>query len=121
MFEISLHPGKRILALKASGFIQVDDIEEVLPEFEKLVAEARPLGILYDWTELKGWSEEAKSIRFLAQIRLRSTFLRVAILSDDVALDAEVTRLQEVTHRPVRRFPPADLQSALTWLDPNDS
>ena len=121
MLKVSLHPGKRILALKASGLIQADDIEEAMPEFEKLAEETCPLGILYDWTELKGWSEEAESIRFLVRIKLRSTFQRVAILRDDVAWDAEVARLQEVTQRPVRRFPPADLQSALAWLDPTDS
>ena len=46
MFEISLHPGKRILALKASGFIQADDIEEAMPEFEKLVEQTHPVGLL---------------------------------------------------------------------------
>ena len=71
-----------------------------------------------DWTELKGWDEEAESTRFIVRLGLHATFERVAVLADR-AWNAEVRRLQEVTHLLIRRFRPLDRQTALAWLDAN--
>ncbi len=119
MFEI-INPesGKPLLVVKASGLLRASDYVERMPEFEKLVAETRPRGLLCDWTELKGWDEEAESTRFFARLGLHATFERVAVLADRT-WNAEVRRLQEVTHLPIRHFPPLDQQSALAWLESN--
>ncbi len=118
MFEINPESGKPLLVVKASGLLRAGDYMERMPEFVKLVAETRPRGLLCDWTKLKGWDEEAESIRFFARLELHAKFERVAILADR-AWDAEVSRLQEVTNLPIRRFPPSDRQSALAWLESN--
>lgn len=118
MYEISPEPGKPLLVVKASGLIRAGDYEGHLSKLEKLIAETHPRGLLLDWTELKGWGEEAESIRFLARLELRSKFERVAVLADR-AWDAEVSRLQDIAHLPVRRFPTSDRQSALAWLESN--
>ena len=118
MLDVDLEPGKPLLTLRASGVIRAGDFQECMPSFEKLVAETSPRGLLFDWTELEGWSEEAESIRFFARLQLPAILERVAILADD-AWDAEVSRFQEVTHRSVRHFAPDDRQSALAWLEAN--
>ncbi len=118
MFEINTEPGKPLLVVKASGLVRAGDYAERMSEITKLVAETHPRGLLCDWTELKGWDEEAESIRFFARLELRTKFQRVAILADR-AWDAEVSRVQDVTNLPTRRFPPSDRQSALAWLESN--
>ncbi len=118
MFEIYPEPGKPLLVVKASGIVQAGDFAERIPELKKLVAETHPRGLLLDWTQLKGWDEEAQSVRFSLRLDLRSDFERVAVLADR-AWDAEISRLQEVTNLPIRRFPPSDRQSALAWLESN--
>ena len=118
MFEINPEPGKPLIVVKASGLVRAGDYVERMSEFEKLVAETHPIGLLFDWTELKGWDEEAESIRFFARLELHAKFERIAILADR-AWDAEVSRLQEVTNLPIRRFAPSDPKSALAWLESN--
>ena len=118
MFAINPEPGKPVLVAKLFGFVRASDFLEGMPIFEKLVAETHPRGLLCDWTELKGWDEEGESIRFAARLELHDKFERVAVLADR-AWDAEVSRLQEVTRLPVRRFPPSDRESALAWLESN--
>ena len=118
MFEINPEPGKPLIVVKASGLVRAGDYVERMSEFEKLVAETHPRGLLFDWTELKGWDEEAESIRFFARLELRAKFQRVAILADR-AWDGEVSRLQEITTLPTRLFPPSDRQAALAWLEFN--
>ncbi len=118
MFEINPVPGKPLLVAKLFGIVRAGDFMEGMPIFEKLVAETHPRGLLCDWTELKGWDEEGRSIRFAARLELRAKFERVAVLADS-AWDAEVSRLQEVTNLPVRFFPPSDRQSAMAWLESN--
>ncbi len=118
MFEINPEPGKPLIVVKASGLVRAGDYVERMSEFEKLAAETHPIGLLFDWTELKGWDEEAESIRFFARLELHAKFERIAILADR-AWDAEVSRLQEVTNLPIRRFAPSDPKSALAWLESN--
>jgi hypothetical protein len=116
MFEIDHEPGKPYLVVKVSGLVRADDFVQRMPEFEKLVAETHPRGILFDWTKLQGWDAEGESIRFFARLEIRRHVERVAILADG-AWQAEVGRLKEVLNLPVRRFPPSDRQSALAWLE----
>lgn len=118
MFEINLEPGRPILIVKATGLLRAVDYDERLPGVRKLIAEARPRGILCDWTELEGWHEEADYDRIAVPLELRSKFERVAILADE-GWDAQIIRLQEVTNLPVRLFPPSDRQAALAWLESN--
>ena len=118
MLELYPEPGKPILVLKASGLVRAGGYVEPMSEFKKLVAETHPRGLLCDWTELKGWHEEAESIRFLARLGQRANFERVAILADR-AWDGEVSRLQEIMTLPTRLFPPSDRQAALAWLEFN--
>ncbi len=118
MFEINPEPGKPLIVVKASGLIRAGDFEERMPEFAKLITETHPRGFLFDWAELKGWDEEAESIRFVARLELHAKFECMAILADR-AWDAEVSRLQEVTNLPIRRFPLSDRQLALAWLESN--
>ena len=92
MYEVSLEAGGRLLIAKASGLVQADDYDAML-EFEKLVSEARPEGMLVDWTELKGWSEESESMRFLARMQFGATLQRIAILADS-SWDPEVERVE---------------------------
>ncbi len=54
MFEINSEPGKPLIVVKTSGLVRADDYVERMSEFEKLVAETHPRGLLFDWTELKG-------------------------------------------------------------------
>ncbi len=114
MYEVSLEAGGRLLIAKASGLLQADDYDAML-EFEKLVSAARPEGMLVDWTELKGWSEESESMRFLARMQFGATLQRIAILADS-SWDPDIERVRDVTRLPVRRFPPSDLESAKAWL-----
>ena len=116
MFEIHLEPGKDVLVVKTSGLVHANDYAEAMPEFQKVVAETAPKGLLLDWTDLEGWDEEAESIRFFARLDHRQSFARVAILADD-AWDGEVTRLQDIMNVPVRRFPPEDRAAAEAWLE----
>lgn len=118
MIEISLEPEIPLLVFKPTGHVRMTDYVECMPEFKRLVAEVGPRSLLCDWTDLKGWEDEAESIRFFARLELRSEFERVAILADD-AWDAEVARLRDVTGIPIRCFPPSDRESALAWLDSN--
>ncbi len=118
MFEISPEPGNPLLVAKLFGLVRAGDFLAGMPIFEKLLAEIHPRGLLCDWTELKGWDEEGESIRFAARLELHAKFERVAVLADR-AWDDEVSRLQEVTRLPGRRFPPSDRQSALAWLESN--
>jgi hypothetical protein len=118
MLELYPEPGKPILVLKASGLVRAGDYVEPMSEFQKLVAETHPRGLLCDWTELKGWDAEVESLRFFARLELRAKFERMATLADR-AWDAEVSRLQDVTNLPVRRFPSSDRQTALAWLESN--
>ncbi len=69
MFEINPEPGKSLLVAKLFGVVRACDFLEGMPIFEKLVAETHPRGLLCDWTELKGWDEEAESIRFFVPAR----------------------------------------------------
>jgi SpoIIAA-like len=118
MFAVNTELGRSVLVAKLFDLVRVDDILEGMPIIEKLVAETHPRGLLFDWTELKGWDEEGKSLRFAARLEMRAKFERVAVLADS-AWDTEVRRLQEVTDIPVRRFPPVDWQSARAWLESN--
>ncbi len=118
MLEIKPEPGKRFLVVKLSGLIRAADYEEQMLEFNKLVAETNPRGLLCDWTELNGWDEEGESIRFIARFEQRANFERLAVLADE-AWDAEVNRFQEVMNLPTRRFPPSDRPTALAWLESN--
>ncbi len=115
MYEVNLEAGGRLLVAKASGILQADDYDAML-KFEKLLSDAQPEGMLVDWTELEGWSEESESMRFLARMQFGTTLQRIAILADS-SWDPEVERVREVTHLPVRRFPPSDRQSAKAWLN----
>ncbi len=91
---------------------------ESMPELEELIAEVRPKGLLLDWTELEGWDEEAEAARFSVRLEVRRHFERLAILGGS-RLDAEMSRLEEVTAIPIRRFEASERQAALDWLDPN--
>lgn len=116
MIELIHEPGKPYLVVKASGLVRADEYVQRMAEFNKLVAETHPKGLLCDCTELQGLDEEAESLRFFARLELRSNFERVAILANR-AWNAEVSRLQEIVNFPVRRFPPSDRESAQAWLE----
>jgi hypothetical protein len=116
LFEIDHQPGRPYLVIKVSGLVRTDDLVQNMPEFNKLVAETHPKGLLFDWTRLQGWDAEAESIRFFARLELRPHVERVAILADG-AWQAEVRRLEEDLNLPVRRYPPSDRQSAQAWLE----
>ncbi len=115
MIELAKEPGKAVLVAKASGTIRLRDFESV-PELENLVAEFRPKGLLVDWTELGGWDDEAESVRFSIRLELRKHFERLAILGES-RWEGEMSRLEEVTGMPIRRFEPSERQAALDWLD----
>lgn len=116
MFEITVEPGKPVLVLKASGLMRADDYLECMPEFDNQIAGTNPKGLLLDWTELKEWGEDTKSIAFLARIEHRSKFVRTAVLAN-ATWTSEISDLEQATRRPVRRFPTSERQSAMTWLD----
>ncbi len=118
MLELNPEPGRPLLVAKASGLVRADDYQVFMPEFDKLTAENRRRGLLFDWTELEGWDEEAESVRFCARLAQSAKLECVAVLAD-IAMNSEVRRLQEVMNLPVRRFPPSDRQSALAWLESN--
>lgn len=119
MIELAREPGKSVLVCKATGVIRLRDFES-MPEFEELIAEVRPKGLLIDWTELEGWDEEAESARFSIRLELRKHFERAAILGES-RWEAEMSRAEEVTGIPIRRFEASERQSALAWLDPDSS
>ena len=118
MVEIGREPGISVLVIKASGLITAGDIFEHMPELKKLIDEIQPKGLLGDWTQLQGWDEEAESVRFSIRLDLRHDFERIAILADE-DWDSEISRPQEVTNLPIRRFASSDRQAALAWLDPD--
>ena len=120
MLEISREPGRSVIILKELGIIQTDHYLEFLPELKELVDEIHPTGLLLDWTQLNGWNEESESVRFYARLDFRSYFERIAILADE-GWGAEISRVQEVMHLPVRHYPTSDRQAALAWLDPGTS
>ncbi len=116
MFEIIPEPERPVTVIRASGLLRASDYEDTIPELKSSVAETPHRALLFDWTDLKGWEEEAESIRFFARLDLRALFERVAILADK-AWEPEVNRLREVSALPVRRFPPSDRGAALDWLE----
>lgn len=118
MVEISGEPGKSVLVIKTVGLVTAGDIFERMPELKKLIDETQPKGLLGDWTQFQGWDEEAESLRFSVRLDLRHDFERIAILADE-DWDSEISRLQEVTNLPIRRFASSDRQAALAWLDPD--
>ena len=119
MFEFGKEPGKSVIVSKAPAVIRLRDFESVL-DIEKLIGEVQPKGFLLDWTELEGWDEEGESARFFARLELRKHFARVAVLGA-CRWDAEISRLEEVSGLPTRRFEPSDRQAALDWLDPESA
>ena len=116
MLEIDQEVGIPVLIIKQSGVIRAGDYSDRMLEIKDRITDLQPKGILLDWTKLVGWDEEAESIRFFVRFELRDSLERVAILADE-PWEKEISRLKEVSNLPVRQFPVADRQIALTWLE----
>ena len=115
MIEIHTNTEKSHLIVKLSGVVNSSEYAEAMPTLEQLVADTQAKGLLLDWTDLEGWTEQAESLRFLARLKHRSTFSGLAIIADG-DWEAEVERCQTIMDFSVRRFPPSDRQAAEDWL-----
>ena len=115
MIEIRANTEKSVLVVTFTGVVNASHYAQAILTLEQLVANTQPKGLLLDWTNLAGWSEEAESLRFLARLKHRSTFSGLAIIGDSV-WEADVDRCQAMLGCSVRRFPPSDHQAAEDWL-----
>ena len=116
MFEILPESDDKILAIRFTGTITLEDYQRFLPEADRIVAAGRPLRALLDWQALVGWAPEAESDRFLFRARHRGDVSRIAILGDERWED-EAKRMAEVMGCELRIFDPGEREAARAWLE----
>ena len=117
MFEILPQSKNGNIAVKASGVISKSDYEAHLPELHNMVDQVLKFRLMLDWGDLEGWEEDAIPVSFGLRIGHQLRCERIAVLSDDPRQQDDLKKLQGLLMiRDFRVFPPAERDSAWSWL-----
>jgi hypothetical protein len=80
-YEILPDSDDEVIGLRLSGLVRAQEHLDTMPEFDKRIGEAKPPGLLLDWTDLEAWDEDAESTALYARILHRSSFTPVAVVA----------------------------------------
>jgi hypothetical protein len=119
MIEVAILNAGRIVCLRVVGVQSVIEFGTFSDSLPEIVAAAKPLRVIFDWTALDGWSDKTGSAASHQKWGLTAHLIeRAAIVHDrrwyrQAAVLAAVLRTRNVQ---VRSWRVSELSRALVWL-----
>jgi hypothetical protein len=117
VIEILTDVPENVLALRASGKVTTEDYrEKLIPELERRLETHDRIRVLYELGPEAEFSLGAMWEDLKADLRHLSAFERIAMVSDVRWINAATRSFAWLFPCPVRIFPTADREAALSWL-----
>jgi hypothetical protein len=115
--QLNEENGGKVLAVHVSGKLAKADYERFVPEFERLVGLHGKLHMLYDMTDLHGWTTSALWEDTKFTIHHFRDIDRLAVVGEKKWQQVMATFCKPFTKAVVRYFDHADAAEARAWLD----
>ena len=109
--------GGKILVIQVTGKLVAADYEYFVPEFDRLVALHGKLRLLFDISELDGWTAGALWADTVFAMHHFSDIDRLAMIGDRTWQQAMATFCKPFTKATVRYFERSEEDLARKWLD----
>ncbi len=104
------------VTLEASGTIQREDYDEIIPQLEKVIADHGKVRALIEFNEFSGWSPSALVHELQFDLKHRNDVERCAVLGETKTQEWMAKMASPLFSGEVRFFPKSEIQQAKAWL-----
>ena len=115
--QLNEENGGKILVVHVSGKLAAADYEHFVPEFDRLVRLHGKLQVLFDMTDLHGWTAGALWEDTKFAMDHFSDMDRLAVVGEKKWQEGMATFCKPFTKATIRYFDHADAAEARKWLE----
>ncbi len=116
MFELKPGSEGNVIGLKATGKLVDADYKELIPKFDAKIEEVGKVNVLFDMTELEGWSCKAMLDDAEFGIKHRKEIGKIALLGNKKWEKDAVVLAKPFYGEKMKFFDESDEQAAWDWL-----
>ena len=116
MYELMLEKEENIVGLKAKGKLVDADYKDIVPKIDAKIEEVGNIRIMFDMTELEGWSCKAMLDDAEFGISHRKQMDKIAVIGDKKWEEDSILLCRPFFAGEVKFFYPEDKEAAWEWL-----
>lgn len=120
MIEVNEDSGNGVLALKISGKLTKQDLDDLVPSLEKHISSSKDPHLMMIMEDFKGWENAAA---FWKDLQLDAKYIgrfdRIAIVGDKKWQEWSTRLVNPITKEELKFFPLEQARNAWDWVEEN--
>ena len=115
MYTIMPQSEGKVVGIKATGRIDSEDFQNIMPQLIAVFQKNSPIRLLMDWTNFDGFTSDAESDEFQFLIN-RSREIELAAIVGPSKWMGRVNQIEKMTSIEMRLFDTNEMSEAWQWL-----